>query len=74
MVQLFSTAAAKILIRYTTHTIRKAIATGSDDLGDDEVLMLLGATARVLLACWPMCRSKSDVNGRGSIPATSLGR
>jgi hypothetical protein len=36
----------------------------SDDLGDDEVLMLLGATACVLLAC--MCRPKSDVNDRGS--------
>jgi hypothetical protein len=37
----------------------------SDDLDDDEVLVLLGATACVLLAC--MCRPKSDVNDRGSI-------
>jgi hypothetical protein len=35
----------------------------SDGLGDDEVLMLLGATACVLLAC--MCKPKSDVNDRG---------
>jgi hypothetical protein len=35
----------------------------SDDLGDDEVLMLLGATACVLLAC---IRPKSVKNDRGS--------
>jgi hypothetical protein len=65
----FSAVAARILIHYTTHTIRNTVAMASDDLGDDEVLnccsTLFGATLHVpvLLAC--MCRPKSDVNDRG---------
>jgi hypothetical protein len=44
---LFSVVAARIIIHYTTHGIHNTIAMASDDLGEDEVLMLLGATACV---------------------------
>jgi hypothetical protein len=48
---------------YTTHTIRNTIATASDNLGDDEVPILSGAAACMLLAC---IRHKSVKNDRGS--------